>query len=125
MATYTNFDGIISSFEDAGAPVSFKANVFELTLQSNVRLATKDIQTILDGVWCYHTRRLTDNVYDELVTHREATEELLRKTHSNTAVCVNDKYGFLLKPQTYDNGRRIMRLIVKDRVKVANRIVLK
>jgi len=61
MATYTDFSGIISNFGSVGAPISFKANVFGLTLQSSVQLSSKDIQTILDGVWQYHKRTLTEN----------------------------------------------------------------
>ena len=80
MATYTDFEGIIPDFGSAGAPVNFKASVFGLTLQSSVQLAAKDIQTILDGVWHYNIRKLTDNygaddIMNELQSHRRATED--------------------------------------------------
>jgi hypothetical protein len=66
MATYTDFEGIIDNVMDFGAPLDFKAALDGLVLQSFIRLAPNDVKTLLDNIWHYYLRTLTESASGSL-----------------------------------------------------------
>ena len=66
-----------------------------------------------------------DELRNELNAHRNATEGLLQKTFDNTQICINDKYGLLLKPPLAGGTRRLTRLVVKDKLKLTDRLTMR
>lgn len=80
MATFVDFEGLIDDFCSFGAPTKFITSSEGLTTQSFVRLHPNDVRSIVDNIWNYHTRLLTesygtDDIMTELQSHRRATED--------------------------------------------------